>query len=198
MGKGKGKGKKPYGKGESSHERDSGAGDDLENASVMSIISDGETSYIGSDLEDNLEAGTSEAAVNASEDLFVDTLDSLTASGSAARERALTSMKKMLQMKCHALANIISKNYETLCDALTTCVKRGKGGECIIAAQCLSLLCIHLVNSVDCDVEHFYVSSLKPVLRQFLTDDSYRPEDRQAIAASFGLACYSCSEDPKV
>merc|ERR1712137_415300 len=102
----------------------------------------------------------------------------------------------MLQMKCHSLASILSKNYETLSDALTSCVKRGKNSECIIAAQCLSLLCVHLVNAVDCDVERFYLTQLKPALRQFLADESYRAEDRSAIAASFGLSCYSCSEDP--
>ena len=55
----------------------------------------------------------------------------------------------------------------TISDALVRCLKKGKGDEQALAAQCCSILCIQLGADAD-----EIMSDMKPVLLTVLADNS--------------------------
>ncbi|XP_013410222.1 interferon-related developmental regulator 1 [Lingula anatina] len=80
----------------------------------------------------------------------------------------------------------------TVTDSLKRCLSKGKGEEQALAGTCVSLLCVTLGGSEDCEAVY---EEIKPMLQTVLLDNSAALKARASCATTLGLCTFVCVDD---
>lgn len=163
-----------------------GSDDDRETAdnwSTASVLSDEGVSSIPS------EDGPDESSAQENfEDKLKDCIDGLTEKSAQSRKNALEGVMKALSKKY--LLDFLMDRKMTLSDYLLRCLKKGKGEEQVLAAKCLSLLCVQM----GLEAEDLF-TEIQPHLLTAMNDNSVALKARSQCAIGLAVCNFvSCSD----
>ncbi|XP_048741365.2 interferon-related developmental regulator 1-like [Ostrea edulis] len=155
-----------------------------DNWSTASVLSDGGCSSISEEG-----AGPDESTAQENfEDKLKDCIDALTEKSAQSRKTALDGVLKALSKKY--LFDFLMDRKMTLSDNLLRCLKKGKGEEQVLAAHCLSLLCIQMGLEAE-DV----FNDIQPHLLSAMMDKSVASKARSQCAIGLAVCNFvSCTD----
>ncbi|XP_060079215.1 interferon-related developmental regulator 1-like [Ylistrum balloti] len=176
------KGKKKGGKGRVSQPPSDDEYDTADNVSTVSVQSEERTSIPEED-------GVDEASAQENfEDKLKECIEGILQKSAQGRKSCLEGLTKALSKKC--IAEFLLDRKMTVTDCLVRCIKKGRGDEQALAAQCLSLMCIQL--GLDIEEE---INTIKPQLMATMTDNSAAVKGRAECALTLGICHFlACSD----
>uniref|UniRef100_A0A0B7AXC3 Interferon-related developmental regulator N-terminal domain-containing protein n=1 Tax=Arion vulgaris TaxID=1028688 RepID=A0A0B7AXC3_9EUPU len=156
--------------------------------STQSVLSN-DSSWPGSDppatVDDDSEGATEQENF---EDRFSEFLDGLLQKSAKSRVTALQGIQNSLQKKY--VAEYLTNRKETVADGVLKCLRKGKGDEQAVAAECLSLLAVQLGS----EAQSMFSVAL-PLLTSIMTDNATNYKARGACATSLATCCLLCCDD---
>ncbi|OWF41558.1 interferon-related developmental regulator 1-like [Mizuhopecten yessoensis] len=176
------KGKKKGGKGRVSQPPSDEEYDTADNVSTASVLSEEHNSIPEED-------GVDEASAQENfEDKLKECIEGILQKSAQGRKLCLEGLIKALSKKC--ISEFLHNRKMTVSDCLVKCIKKGKGDEQALAAQCLSLMCVQL--GLDLEEE---VQANKPQLLATMTDNSAAVKGRAECALTLGICHFlACSD----
>jgi hypothetical protein len=167
--------------------------DDDENDSVtdkwstQSVLSN-ESSWPGSDPAANEEESEGASEQENFEDRFSECLDGLLQKSAKSRVTALQGIQNALQKKY--VAEYLTNRKETVTDNVLKCLRKGKGDEQALAAECLGLIALQLGAEAQ-----FMFAAAQPVLISVMTNNAAHYKARGACAIALATCCFLCCDD---
>ncbi|XP_061187861.1 interferon-related developmental regulator 1-like [Saccostrea echinata] len=155
-----------------------------DNWSTASILSDEGHSSLSEEG-----AGPDESSAQENfEDKLKDCIDGLAEKSAQTRKTALDGVMKALSKKY--IMDFLLERKVTLTDYLLKCLKKGKGDEQVLAARCLSLLCIQM----GLEAEDIF-NEIQPQLLTAMTDNSVALKARSQCAIGLAVCNFvSCTD----
>jgi hypothetical protein len=153
-----------------------------DNVSVASVASNGSYMKDEAAVQDETEELNQNEIF---EDKLREVIDQATSKSTNVRIQSLTSLTSALTKKY--VPDFLETQYKTIVDILEKALKRGKGTEQVIAANCCILLCLGLGPSSSS--EEVY-KLLKTTFQTVMMDASANPAARAAAANALGSCCF--------
>lgn len=162
--------------------------DTPDNQSVISSISD--DGYFQPIAEEDGDSGEVDESANQQnfEDGIRECIDGLCEKSQQTRINSLTLLSKTLSMKY--IYDFLMNIKFTVVEYLTRCLKKGKGDEQALAAQCISHLCIQLGE----DSENIF-EDLRETFLYMLNDQSTPVKTRQKCAHTLAICSFVACRD---
>jgi len=158
-----------------------------DNWSTHSVQSEDSKSWNGSDnvIEEEAEDTTEQENF---EDKFLECVDSTTAKSAQSRVNALKGVQMALQKKF--VPEFLIDRKETVVDCLVRCLRKGKGEEQALAANCLALMALQLGSEIESEL-----GAVQSFLTTILGDNATNNKARGAVATSLSVIVLLCCYD---
>lgn len=175
---------KPRGSGRGGAERFAGSDEDNDtpdNQSVSSSQSETQSIIIDGENDEVDEISAQEDF----EDKLKEVIESLTQKSAKSRSDGLKSLKVAFSKKY--ICDFLNGRKETVMDSLERCLKKGRGEEQALAAQCMAMALVQFGAGDDCDQ---LFGSVRPSLLVTLADTTMAPRARAACAETLGIGSF--------
>lgn len=160
--------------------------DTADNWSTASVISEDPSGSLPEEDEVEEASVDETSAQEEFEEKLKDCVEGLTQKSAQGRKSCLEYMIKCLSKKY--LYDFLIDRKVTISDALIRCLKKGKGDEQALAAQCCSILCIQL----GADAEDVMLD-MRPTLLTVLADNSSAVKARGECAIAVSMCAFIAS-----
>ncbi|XP_041350037.1 interferon-related developmental regulator 1-like [Gigantopelta aegis] len=160
--------------------------DAADNWSTASVLSDDVTSLPESGGDADVVDESS--AQDDFEDKLKECIEGTSQKSAQGRKICLEGIQKVFSKKY--VVDFLADRKETLSDCLARCVKKGKGEEQALAANCISLLIIQLGQDADS-----IFADLQPSMLTIMADNSVSLKARSKCATALAICSFLACDD---